>query len=149
MIFRKAAQQDLPAVAEIYSDIHTAEEQGLTTIGWVRSIYPTEETARASLEREDLFVAELEETVPGDLASGGEQEDGYKKRIVGAAIINKMQVYVYEGAPWKYQVPEEQVMVLHTLVISPSESGKGYGKEFIRFYEEYNCLVFSGFFMYP
>lgn len=137
MIFRKAAQQDLPAVAEIYSDIHTAEEQGLTMIGWVRSIYPTEETARASLERGDLFVAELEETVQGDLAFGGEQMDGHKKRIVGAAIINQTQVYVYEGAPWKYQVPEEQVMVLHTLVISPSESGKGYGKAFIRFYEEY------------
>ena len=32
---------------------------------------------------------------------------------------------------------DEQVMVLHTLVIDPDEKGKGYGREFVAFYEEY------------
>ena len=28
-------------------------------------------------------------------------------------------------------------MRLHTLVVSPSASGKGYGKKFVKFYEDY------------
>ena len=147
MIFRKATQKDISAVAEIYSDVHTAEEQGLAVIGWVREIYPTAETARAAQGRGDLFVAEvclnefaekdMECENCGESRSAGSDGDSGKKKIVGTAIINKSQVDVYEGAPWKYLAPENQVMVLHTLVIDPKESGKGYGAAFVRFYEQY------------
>lgn len=125
MLFRKANESDLDAIAEIYEDIHTEEEAGRTTIGWIRGIYPTRKTAEASLLRGDLFVAE---------DSGS---------IVGAAIINQQQVDVYAGAPWEFPAEDAQVMVLHTLVISPKAFGKGYGKAFVRFYEDYalvqNC----------
>ena len=80
MIFRPANEQDLPAVAGIYDDIHTAEEKGCVSIGWNRSIYPTVQTARAALARGDLFVA----------------EDG--EQVVGAAIINQQQVDIYQKA---------------------------------------------------
>lgn len=118
MQIRKAAAADLAAVAEIYADIHTELEAGRLSVGWIREIYPTGKTAEAALERDDLFVAE---------------DQGV---IVGAAIINQRQEDVYEGAPWQYDVPAEQVMVLHTLVISPKHFGKGYGPQFVRFYEE-------------
>ena len=55
--------------------------------------------------------------------------------ILGAGIINQVQVDVYEKAPWEYQ--SEAVCVLHTLVISPSASGRGYGKAFVGFYEKW------------
>ena len=58
MTFRKATQADIPAIAEIYSDIHTQEENGEVTIGWIRSVYPTEATAQTALTRDDLFVSE-------------------------------------------------------------------------------------------
>lgn len=119
MNFRKATEADIPAIAAIYDDIHTGEEKGETTIGWIRSIYPTAETARAALLRDDLFV----------------QED--ESHIVGAAIINQSQVDVYEGAPWRYPALDEQVMVLHTLVISPKAARRGYGSAFVSFYEQY------------
>ena len=32
---------------------------------------------------------------------------------------------------------DEEVMVLHTLVISPKQAGRGYGEAFARFYEAY------------
>lgn len=118
MIIRKAEEADIPAVAAIYEDIHTLEEAGETSIGWIRNVYPTEQTARKALERGDLFVLEDEE-------------------IVGSAIINRIQVDVYAGAPWKYPANEEQVMVLHTLVISPKTARKGYGSRFVQFYEQY------------
>lgn len=119
MIFRKATTEDIPAIAEIYDDIHTEEEAGRTSVGWIRGVYPTGKTAEAALLRGDLFVAE---------------ENGI---IVGTAIINQLQVDVYAGAGWEFPAEESQVMVLHTLVISPRAFGKGYGKAFVKFYEDY------------
>lgn len=119
MIFRKATVQDIPAIEKIYDDIHTEEEAGRTTIGWIRGVYPTRQTAEASLLRDDLFVAEV---------------DG---AVVGTAIINQQQVDVYEGADWQYPAKNSEVMVLHTLVISPSMMKQGFGKAFVAFYEDY------------
>jgi len=122
---RKATEADIDAIAEIYAEIHTCEESGRAVIGWVRDVYPIRATAEAALGRDDLFVAE---------------EDS---QIVGAAIINQTQVEEYKNGGWQYDAPDEEVMVLHTLVISPRFSGKGYGKAFVAFYEEYalreNC----------
>lgn len=119
MVIRKANENDIEAVCGIYSDIHTAEESGSVTIGWIREVYPTEKTAREALLRGDLFVME---------------SDG---KAVGTAIINQTQVDVYANGKWEYEADGSEVMVLHTLVISPGESGRGYGKAFISFYESY------------
>ena len=44
--------------------------------------------------------------------------------MVAAARINKIQVPVYADVPWRYpDVPDEQVMVLHTLVVDPGTAG--------------------------
>lgn len=45
----------------------------------------------SALERNDLFVLE---------------ENG---RIIGSAIINQIQCDFYANAPWKYEVPDDQV----------------------------------------
>ena len=118
MIFRKATRQDLDAVARIYADTHTEIEAGRLSVGWIRSIYPGRHTAEAALGRDDLYVAE---------------EHG---EIVGTAIVNQQQEEMYAGADWEYDAPEDQVMVLHTLVIAPKHQGKGYGQQFVRFYED-------------
>ena len=115
-MFRKAGSADLAAIERIYEEVHTAEETGRQVIGWIRDVYPTGRTAKAALDRGDLFV--LEE----------------KGQILGAAVINQIQVDVYEGAPWEH---EGDVCVLHTLVISPNAGRKGLGKKFVSFYEQY------------
>jgi len=58
-------------------------------------------------------------------------------QILASAIINQIQVDVYAGAPWEYQVPDDQICVLHTLTVSPKAAHKGLGSAFVRFYEEY------------
>ena len=117
--FRKAGQNDLDAVSRIYEHIHTEEEHGRTTTGWKRSVYPTRTTAEAALTRGDLFVQE---------------EDG---RVVGAGILNQIQVDVYAGAPWRYAAADDEVMVLHTLVIDPAVKSRGLGRAFLEYYEQY------------
>lgn len=118
-MIRKATKDDLVKIDEIYSDIHFEEESRRITIGWERGVYPTYATAEAALQRNELFVMSKDDT------------------IVGAAVINQKQVDVYKDANWEYEVQDEEVMVLHTLVISPKESGKGYGSTFVKFYEQY------------
>lgn len=119
MIIRKAEARDLDAIESIYNKILLKEEEGEVTTGWERGIYPRRETAEAALKREDMFVIE---------------DDG---AFVGAGIINKEQVDVYAKAKWKYSAEDSEVMVLHTLVIDPNKSGKGYGKRFVDFYEDF------------
>lgn len=76
-------------------------------------------TAEMAHARDDLFVLE----------DGGE--------IRGTGILNKIQVDSYAEGHWEHIVPDEQVCVLHTLVIAPDSAGKGYGKAFIEYYEAY------------
>ena len=118
-MFRQAVPGDLDQIAAIYDRIHTREEAGQSTVGWVRDIYPTRATAEAALARDELFV---------------EEQDGV---IVGTAILNQTQVDAYFGAPWEHDVPENEVMVLHTLVIDPSRKGAGLGQTFEAYYERY------------
>ena len=119
IIIRKATIEDLDSVSSIYSKIHTAEEKGQVVIGWKRGVYPEKTTAEEALNRNDLFVEE------------------YNGNIVGTAILNQLQVDIYEKGKWEYNVPDEKVMVMHTLVIDPDIKGRGLGSAFARFYEKY------------
>lgn len=119
MVIRKATAKDIDAVEKLYDAIHTAEEKGKQTIGWIRGIYPVRKTAEMALARDDLFVLEDDE------------------KIRGTGILNKIQVDSYADGHWEYAVPDEQVCVLHTLVIDPDRAGKGYGRAFIEYYETY------------
>ncbi len=118
-MIREAKPSDLDAIEKIYENIHTAEESGRVSIGWARGVYPVRATAEAALGRRELFVLE----------DGGV--------IKAAGIINKTQVDVYEGAPWKFEAGPDEVCVLHTLTVEPSLAGHGIGTRFVDFYEKH------------
>ena len=69
-MFRKAEPKDLEAIAAIYDRIHDNEEAGKTTIGWIRSIYPTRATAQSSIEIGDMYVEEVDGVVVAASFSG-------------------------------------------------------------------------------
>jgi GNAT superfamily N-acetyltransferase len=118
-VIRKATADDFAAILEIYHKIHTEEENGRATTGWIRGIYPEAPTINDALARNDLFVAEC---------------DG---KILASAIFNQIQVDVYAGAAWQFPAPDNQVMVMHTLVVDPEQKGKGLGRTMETFYENY------------
>lgn len=119
IIIRKAEIADLTAILAIYDDIHTMEEQGLITSGWVRAVYPTETTATEAINADEMFVME---------DSGN---------IVAALRINQVQMPAYAEVKWEQVASPEKVMSFHTLVVSPKANGKGYGTRFVKFFEEY------------
>ncbi len=118
-LIRKAKQQDITAIAQIFEHIIEEEEKGNCTIGWKRGVYPTKATAVTALQEDDLFVME---------------EEG---QVVAAMRLNKEQVPEYKNCQWEYPAPDDQVMVMHTLVVEPSVKKSGYGRRMVEFYEEY------------
>ena len=119
-MIRKATTNDIPAIAAIYDEIHNREAAGETTTGWLRDVYPVRRTAEEAVARGDMFV----------------QEDA-DDRIVGTGIINQLQVDVYEDGNWQYPAPDDEIMVIHTLIISRKTNARGLGSEFLAFYESY------------
>jgi len=119
MEITKAEKNDIDSVERIYEHVHDCEEKGLTSTGWIRNVYPTRKTAEDALDRNDLFV----------LTDNG--------KITATAVINQIQVDEYKYANWKYSADDGEIMVLHCLAVDPSEKHKGYGREFVAFYEGY------------
>ena len=107
MKIRLATINDIPGIVSIYDELISIEEKGNGKTGWIRGIYPTKDTACDALKKGNLFVSIENET------------------IVGSAIINKIQPDIYRNASWITSASDDEVMVLHTLSISPAFSGKG------------------------
>ena len=118
-MIRRATLADLPAIADIYDAIHAEEEAGRMTVGWARGVYPTADTAREAVLAGEMFVLD---------ADGG---------IAASGRINRAQMPAYAAAAWKYPADDDRVMVLHTLTVHPGLSGRGYARQFLRFYEAY------------
>lgn len=122
---RKSTLKDIDSITEIYNHIHDYTEAGVLHTGWIRDLYPTRLDAMEALARGDLFVECIED------------------RIVGSAIINKVQLAIYKNAPWKYLANPDEVMVIHTLTVDATIKRCGLGNKFMEFYEKYaiqnNC----------
>ena len=117
---RPARFEDISAVSAIFAAVLAAEGTGKTSTGWLPGIYPTRKTAEDAFAAGELFVL---------------TENGV---VAAAGRINGVQMPAYADVDWLYAAPEESVSVLHTLAVSPALSGRGLGKRFIRFYEEYS-----------
>lgn len=118
-MIRKANMADLDRIEAIYNEIHTEIEAGRASVGWVRNVYPIRADAEDSIRRRDMFVME----------TNGE--------LIAAGRINQYQGSEYDGATWNFEADPDEVMVLHTLVVSPKHKGRGCGAKFVRFYEDY------------
>ena len=116
-MIRKAKECDIQKIVSIYEEILSLEEAGRVTTGWIRGIYPGEKTALSALSEGTLYVLE---------------EEG---KVLASAIINQKAADGYDKAAWEFDAKSDEILVIHTLTVSPSASGKGYGTEFIRFYE--------------
>ncbi len=123
---KKATAKDIAAIERIYEDAHREEKAGRTTTGWEQGVYPVRKTAEEALQRDDLYVL----------------EDEYGIQCTGS--INHIQVDVYEKGEWEVPAEGEEVLVIHTMIISSRAKGKGYGPAFVEYYEkmarEKGCL---------
>ena len=117
-MIRIATLADLDRIDEIYNEIHTEIEAGRAVIGWIRGVYPARDIADTSIRLREMYVLE---------------DEG---RVVACGRINRYQGPEYNDAVWSFDADDDSVLVLHTLVVSPREKGRGYGRQFVAFYED-------------
>ncbi|MEF9922406.1 MAG: GNAT family N-acetyltransferase [Anaerovoracaceae bacterium] len=118
LVIRKAKEEDLDFAEEIYNEILDNEAKNVSYTNWIKGKYPTRETAKKAWKAGTFYV--------------GLQDN----KIVGCVNLNHIQPEEYKKINWTYEAEDEEVMVIHTLCIPPSQSGNGYGKEFVAFSED-------------
>ena len=106
---RKAEKTDIKQIAAIYEHIHNEESCGRLTTGWIKGVYPVEQTAADAVARDDMYVCKDEGS------------------ILASAIINYQQMDVYADGDFIYEAPDDKIMVIHTLTVDPKAAGKGIG----------------------
>ena len=57
-------------------------------------------------------------------------------QVVATAIFNHEQLPEYDKLPWQYPAAGDEVFVIHTLCVPPSQAGHGRARAFVAFAEE-------------
>ncbi|MBQ6811274.1 MAG: GNAT family N-acetyltransferase [Firmicutes bacterium] len=117
-MIRKATPKDIDAIEALYNELFTYEETTKNWSNWQRGIYPTRATAEKTVDLGTMYV--LEET----------------GMICASMILNDLQGDFYKEIPWQYPAKDDEVAVIHTLCVSPSQSGKGYASQMLTFAKE-------------
>lgn len=114
-MIRKATERDIDAVEASYTELLTYEQEHGTSSNWVLNLYPTRTVAEAALAEGTLYVLE---------------ENGI---ICASMILNDFQPEDYAKIKWLYLAAPSDVLVIHTLCIPPSQSGRGYGRAMVQY----------------
>ena len=117
---RKARQQDVSAIAAIYDKSIEYEDAHEKYSRWEKGVYPTQKTARTAYDNGTLFAVT-------------DSEDN----VVGTVILNHNQMEEYKQINWQFEAPDDKILVIHTLCISPDCSGKGFGAQTVEFAQQY------------
>jgi len=114
--FRRANAGDLPAVEAGYlSYLRWQAKQEKPWTVWKEGVYPTLATAGEAVEEGSLYLLE---------------EDG---ALAASVILNKKQPPEYIEVGWYYPAGAEEVLVIHTLCVSPEFAGRGVGSRVVEF----------------
>lgn len=122
-MIRKAILKDVNSIEDTYNEHFQYELNHTAFTVFKKGVYPTKDDAERAIYAGALFVYE---------------ENG---TIVGSIIIDKVQPIEYATIPWKEKLSEDEVMVIHLLMVRPSMSGKGIASSLIKFATEYKKIV--------
>ena len=115
MIIRQAAMGEYPAVRAFYHAIIDAVTDPLSSVQWIKDVYPSPEFLIASIEAGDLYVAAEKDSVIASMVLNHQCNEGYRK------------------FKWPTEAEENEVTVIHALGVHPSYTRKGCGRQMIQF----------------
>ena len=116
-MLRKATAADIGAIEASYNEVFDREAETGSTTGWIRGVYPTRETIERGVNAGTMYVYYIGE------------------KLAASVILNSYQPAEYYDIPWEYPARDEDVLVIHTLVVSPGMSGRGVGSLMVAFAE--------------
>ena len=106
-MIRKAILKDVNSIEDTYNEHFQYELNHTAFTVFKKGVYPTKDDAERAIYAGALFVYE---------------ENG---TIVGSIIIDKVQPIEYATIPWKEKLSEDEVMVIHLLMVRPSRRPSG------------------------
>jgi ribosomal protein S18 acetylase RimI-like enzyme len=118
-MIRKATKNDIAALTSLYERAIDYEDSHSKYTSWQKGIYPTEDTARAGIEKDSLFV--LEEN--GD--------------VLASVVLDHRQPPEYRNIPWGISSVYNKILVIHILCVDPEYSGGGLGTTLLNFIKQY------------
>ena len=114
-MIRKATFDDVELIEDTYNEhFKHEEEQGAFTI-FKKGIYPTRKDAEKAVNLGALYVYE---------------EDN---NIAGSVIVDRISPVEYTEIVWGQAFADDEVMVIHLLMVRPGMAGKGIATSLVRF----------------
>ncbi len=118
LVIRKALMDDLDKVEKLYDDVLDYEAANVSYTNWQKGLYPTRSYGETAINLGTMYL-------------GIENDE-----IVGSVILNHIQPPEYGKIDWSYEAQGEEVLVIHTLCITPKFTRRGFGREFVDFSEQ-------------
>lgn len=117
-MIRQATFNDLELIEDTYNEHFRHEiEHGTFTV-FKKGVYPTKKDAEKAINSGTLYVYEV---------------DG---NIAGSIIVDKVQPIEYEDIKWEQACTNDEVMVIHLLMVRPSMTGKGIASSLVKYATE-------------
>ena len=112
-----ASAGEMELVGKLYDSVNDYFEKHINYCypNWQKGKYPVLADAQRAFEDQTLYVLKAAEG------------------ILGSVIIDSFQHPEYKKIPWTLQAPDEDIMVIHTLVVDPDYRGQGLGEKLVRF----------------
>lgn len=113
-MWRRGVMSDAGGIIKCYVELLDYEaKHGANTV-WKKGVYPTEKTALEGIASGNMYVFDE----AGD--------------ILASVIIDSCQPAEYETVPWNCNAGTGEVVVMHTLCVSPQAGGRGIGAGAVR-----------------
>ena len=114
-MIRKARPGDLSAIEAAYDEHFQYEEQHEAYTVFRKGVYPTKSDAEKAILSDEMYIYEENDV------------------LAGSMIANRLQPVEYAGIPWKDGLAENEVMVIHLLMVRPGMSGKGIATALLKY----------------
>lgn len=116
---RRAEKKEIGDVLELYNNLIDTLDRNINYPHWTKGYYPNLEYLEEKQKEGELFV----------LTDSGE--------IVGVSILNTSRIDDYKKVNWSLDVPEEEILTIHTFAIKDNLRQTGLGLIFLKLIEDY------------
>ena len=114
-MIRKATFDDIELIEDTYNEHFKHEKKNGAFTVFKKGIYPTRKDAEKAINVGTLYVYE--------------ENNG----IAGSMIVDKVQPAEYTKISWDQTFANDEVMVIHLLMVRPSKAGQGIATSLVRY----------------
>lgn len=116
----KGTINDIDELENLYDNLNDYLTLGTNYPGWAKGIYPIRETAVCGIQNNDLLILKM------------------NNEIAGSIILNHVPESAYSQVIWGIEADYKDIIVIHTLVVSPKYMKNGVGKKLMEFAKIYS-----------